>query len=119
MHYITLDYQTKKMDVVCNTCFTPSSSIRSCDLWTWPMWSHDCHVIVLETPYSLSNNLNNFTTSSMVLTDTNSLNFSAAIIIVNLIYCNTLWYYVSCSASLSTIQSHEHFMQIICTKGTT
>ena len=41
MHYITLDYQTKKMGVVCSTFFTPSSGMRSCDLWVWPMGSRD------------------------------------------------------------------------------
>ena len=75
MHYITLDYQTKKMGVVCSTA--PSSGMRSFDLWVWPMGSCDlishahrscdrshgtyhstpsshCIVIVPKTPYLLS-----------------------------------------------------------------
>ena len=73
MHYITLDYQTKKMGVVCSTFFAPSSGMRSCDLWVWPMGSCDLighthrshgpttvppsshHIIIVpETPYLLS-----------------------------------------------------------------
>ena len=82
MHYITLDYQTKKG--VAYTTFAPSSSVpplvcgcgyshMTCHMtfWAWPMWSHDrscgnshaptpaspsghCVIIVPESPYLLS-----------------------------------------------------------------